>query len=99
VAVAEKFFCGISSFETLENMVTKVVRFLKDQWVVGFSMYSQNEIAGFPAELADSMIARGVCALEGDGIPKNTDGSRFVPKGGLAKARELLGEITEKLKA
>jgi hypothetical protein len=75
----------------------RVVRFLKDQWVVGFSMYSQNEIAGFPAELADSMIARGVCAIEGDGVPKNADGTRVIPKGGLAKARELLGEIAEKI--
>jgi hypothetical protein len=82
---------------TRRTFMTKVVRFLKDQWVTGYSMYSKNEVAGFSQELADAMIARGVAALEGDGVPKNADGTRVVPKGGLARARELLGETLAKV--
>jgi hypothetical protein len=30
-------------------------------------------------------------------VPKNADGTRVVPKGGLARARELLGETLAKV--
>jgi hypothetical protein len=76
----------------------RVVKFLKDQFLPGFSFYSRGEIAGFQDAFADQMIKAGVCALEGDGIPRDANGHIVVAKSGFARAKELLGEAAEKLK-
>jgi len=71
--------------------MTKIINFLKHQNVTGFSMYSIGEVAGFPDEFADQMIARGVAEVVGDGRPRNVDGSPVISKSGLTRAKELLG--------
>jgi hypothetical protein len=82
--------------------MTKVVNFLKDQVCHGSAfetgMYSRGEIAGFSDEFADQMIRKGVVELYGDGVPRWPDGSPVTPKSGLARAKELMGEISEKIK-
>jgi hypothetical protein len=78
--------------------MTKVVQFLTSQSVAGYSQYSRREVAGFPDEFADKMIRNGVVELYKDGAPRWPDGRPVAAKSGLARAKELMGEVAEKLK-
>jgi hypothetical protein len=75
----------------------KRVKFLQPHRIGLHSLYNVDETAGFEPELADRLIAKGVAILDGDGIPKNADGSPVVSKSGLTRARELLGEAVAKV--
>jgi hypothetical protein len=103
-----KFFCSFPPLHLQkssaivgrhkEKKMVKVVQFLTGQSVSGYSQYSKGEIAGFPDAFADKMIRNGVCELYKDGIPRDADGHVVVAKSGLARAKELMGEVAEKLK-
>jgi hypothetical protein len=47
----------------------KIVEFTRND-LIGQCVYSVGEIAGWPDEIADRLIARGFAKLVGDGKPK-----------------------------
>jgi hypothetical protein len=47
----------------------KIVEFTKND-LIGNCVYQVGEIAGWPDEIADRLIARGYARLHGDGKPK-----------------------------
>jgi hypothetical protein len=49
----------------------KIVEFTKND-LIGNCVYQVGEIAGWPDDIADRLIARGFAKLHGDGKPKAT---------------------------
>jgi hypothetical protein len=47
----------------------KIVEFIKND-LIGQCVYCVGEIAGWPDDIADRLIARGFAKLHGDGKPK-----------------------------